>query len=208
MNARRVVAVVLALFAAAVAVGGLWVLLAPAPDVVVEHGGQMRFATEADPAKLFDGVAIFSFLCLGLGVLIGLATWFGLRTSRGIGGFAFVVLMSIATSALALNLADRFGRMSHGEIERSVPGSYSGTVNLWLDGDVGPAWVLLLCAPTAGALVYLVCVLSSAHADLGVGDLPADEFGEMREPLPIGAVGLSDGGEVVPPSQPGDPSGR
>ncbi|EGD55899.1 DUF2567 domain-containing protein [Gordonia neofelifaecis] len=191
MNLRRVVVVVVALIVAAVVVGGLWALLAPVPDLVVEHGGQMRFATEADPAKLFDGVAIFAFLSLGLGALIALATWFGLRSSRGLGGLAFVTLMSIATSALAIDLAGRFGRMAHGALDRSVPGTYQGTVNLWLEGDVGPAWVLLVCAPTAGVLVYLICVIASAHADLGVGDLePAQAPVAVDAGLaPIDAVG-------------------
>ena len=39
-------------------------------------------------------------------------------------------------------------------------------------------WILLICAPFAFAIVYLVCVLSARTADLGVGDLPADPFAE------------------------------
>ncbi|WP_347956557.1 DUF2567 domain-containing protein [Gordonia aichiensis] len=186
MNLRRVAAVVVALLAAAIAVAGLWVVLAPTPDLVVSHGGRLGFATEADPARLFDGVATFAFLAFGLGVLIALAAWFGLRSSRGPGGLAFVVLMSIATSGLALDLADRFGTRAHDTIDRAVPGDYRGTVNLWLDGTVGPPWLLLLCAPTAGVLIYLVCVISSAHADLGVGDLP-DERSEFT-PVPTDGV--------------------
>lgn len=31
-------------------------------------------------------------------------------------------------------------------------------------------WILLICAPLALSLVYLVCALATSDADLGVGD--------------------------------------
>lgn len=185
MNGRRVVAVVVGLLVAAFAVAGLWVWLAPATDLVVGHTGDMQFATEADPAKMFDGVAIFAFLAMGLGAVIALVAWFVLRASRGLGGLFFVVLMALATSGLALDLSDRFGRMVNGDVNGLVPGNYQGTVNLWMNSDLGPSWLLLICAPTVGLVVYLVCVLSSSHADLGRGDGDSAERPDVSEFAPI-----------------------
>ncbi|MGB3303189.1 DUF2567 domain-containing protein [Gordonia sp. (in: high G+C Gram-positive bacteria)] len=170
MNIRRVIAVVVGLLAATFVVAGLWAWLAPAVNLVVERHGEVQFATELDPAKMFDGVAVFAFLTMGLGALIAVAAWFGLRSSRGLGGLFFVVLMSIATSAIALDLAGRFGRMVNGDVDAAVPGTYRGTTNLWMANDLGPSWVLLLCAPTVALFVYLACALLSSHADLGRGD--------------------------------------
>lgn len=187
MNVRRVVVVAVALLVLAAVVGWLWVLLSPAPEIIVDHPNSGRYASEADPAKLFAGVAIFGLLNLGLGVVIALVSWFGLRFTRGPAGLTFVTVMSLATSALALKIGTALGRQIRGEIDLSVPGDYRGTVNLWLDGSVGPSWLLLICAPTAAVLVYLICVLSSSRADLGIGDdVPAvpDGFRPMDATMP------------------------
>ncbi|ALG85114.1 DUF2567 domain-containing protein [Gordonia phthalatica] len=205
MNMRRVVVVVLSLLVLSAVVGGLWVLLAPTPEIIVEKPGSGRYASEADPAKLFSALAVFAFLSFGLGVVIALVSWFGLRFTRGPAGLAFVAVMSIATSALAVQIGTQLGRLVHGEIDLNVPGTYRGTVNLWIENDVGPSWILLICAPAAAILIYLVCVISSNHADLGVGDdveqtpppvlvgagvaSPVDGF----VPIDSGASGTSDG---------------
>ena len=170
MNKRRVVVVAAMLLALSAVVGGLWVLLAPTPAIVVEEPGSGQYATEADPAKLFSAVAVFAFLAFGLGAVISLASWFGMRSTRGAGALLFVTAMAVATSALAIKIGSWGGHALRGEIDTSVPGTYRGTVNLWIVSEVGPSWILLICAPTAAVLVYLVCVISSNHADLGRGD--------------------------------------
>lgn len=190
MNMRRVVVVVVALLGAAVLVAGLWVLLAPAANLTVEPGGAAGFTTEADPAKMFDGVAVFALLALGLGAVIALASWFGLRATRGPAGLLFVAVMSVATSAVALQFAGVFTRAAHPALDRAVPGSYQRTGGLWFDGSVGPSWLLLVCAPTAGLLIYLVCVISCADADLGRGDFASSSDDESPVPVPVvGAAG-------------------
>ncbi len=195
---RRAVVVALSLLAAAVVVGGLWVWLAPTPNLVVEHGGAKRWATESDPAKLFGGIAVFALLSFGLGAAIGLGSWFGLRSTRGPAGLSFVTLMSLATSVVSLKIAETWAQAVHGELaDHTVPGVYRGTVKLWLEGQVGPPWLLLVCAPAAAVLVYLVCVISSSHADLGVGDDVAES------PIPVGAAqATADGFVAMDPAAP------
>mgnify|MGYP003780702027 CR=1 FL=1 len=180
---RRAVVVVVALLGAAVLVAGLWVLIAPAANLTVEHDGTAGFTTEADPAKLFDGVAVFALLAMGLGVVIALASWFGLRSTRGPGGLLFVTVMSIATAAIALQLSEVFTRSVRADLDPAAPGAYQRTGALWLDGSVGPSWLLLICAPAAALLVYLVCVISCADADLGRGD--GDREATKRPPVPV-----------------------
>lgn len=191
MNMRRVVVVVASLLALSAVVGGLWVLLAPAPEIVVETPGSGRYASEADPAKLFSALAVFAVLSFGSGIVIALSTWFGLRFTRGPAGLVLVAVMSVATSALALQIGTELGHRIRGEIDLAVPGTYRGTVNLWIENEVGPSWILLVCAPAAAVLIYLVCVISSSHADLGVGD--GVEESRVTTLVEAGATSPADG---------------
>ncbi|WP_026918960.1 DUF2567 domain-containing protein [Gordonia shandongensis] len=172
MNKARAAIVAVALMALAVAVGGLWVVIAPSPTLQVLPGDEGVSFPQQEAEKLFSSVAVFAFLAMGLGAVIAFATWFGLRDTRGPAGLAFVVVMSIATSGLALDAGTRIARLTRGTLDADSPGPFHGTARLWMNSSVGPSWVLLVCAPAVGALIYLVCVLMSSDGELGRGPRP------------------------------------
>ncbi|MET9199692.1 DUF2567 domain-containing protein [Gordonia sp. NPDC003585] len=175
---RRPLGVLLAVVGVVVLLGAVagatWAAITPTVTATRVDGGFTLPAEQT--AKAFSGVAVFGLTMAVYGLIAALVAWFVARTWRGLLGYGAVLAATIGGSALAIEVGmwitdwlygDRTG-IALGDTVELVP-------RLWLRGGTahGAAepWTLLICAPFALTLVYLVCVLSSRTADLGVGDL-------------------------------------
>lgn len=175
-SALTFVVVVLVL---SVLVGGLWVLMSPAVKATVTTPGEGRFDQGAS-ANLFGGVATFAFLTFGLGVVLALASWFGLRGMRGVPGLILTTVTAIVSSGLAMDIGTRIAKAVRPALDENVPGDYELTVRLWFDSDVTQPWLLLICAPAAAVIVYLVCVLTAKNPSLQADPPTPDWQSEWR----------------------------
>ncbi len=81
------------------AVGWLWVRLAPPQRMTFVEGGPVPLPVES--YHRFDDLAVFSVLCLGIGVVTGVGAWF-LRERRGPVMMIAVVLGSAIGAWLAI----------------------------------------------------------------------------------------------------------
>ena len=113
--------------------------------------------------------------------LCTMVAWFSARMWRGPGGFVIVAISSVLGAGLAAWLGTVLAQWRFDDPRTVGVGSAFRVVpDLWLDsasrGFSGP-WILLICAPLAVALTYLVCALLSRTADLGVGDLGGADLG-------------------------------
>ncbi|WP_439029160.1 DUF2567 domain-containing protein [Gordonia terrae] len=168
----RLVAVVLAVLALGAVAGVIWGLVTPATTGIVVEGLRRE-----DVSTDFGGVGAFALVMFAYGGVAALLVWFTARTWRGVRGFVAPVTASAAGGALAATVGMWVAGLRFDDDPATMPveAVYRVAPELWLDGGTrsGPSdpWTLLICAPFAFAVVYLVCVLSSRTADLGVGDL-------------------------------------
>ncbi|WP_238421661.1 DUF2567 domain-containing protein [Gordonia sp. 'Campus'] len=168
----RLIAVALGVVALGAVAGIIWGLLTPASTGIVVEG-----LRRDDVSTDFGGVGAFALVMFAYGGIAALVVWFAARAWRGVSGFVWPVLASTAGGALAAAVGMWVAGLRFHDDPASMPveAVYRVAPELWLDGGTrsGPSdpWTLLICAPFAFAVVYLVCVLSSRTADLGVGDL-------------------------------------
>lgn len=212
---RSALAFVIVVLALSVLVGGLWVWLSPPVKATVTTPGEGRFDQGAS-ANLFGGVATFAFLTFGLGIVLALASWFGLRGMRGVPGLALTTVTAIVSSGLAMDIGTRIAKAVRPALDENVPGDYELTVRLWFDSDVTQPWLLLICAPTAAIIAYLVCVLTAKNPTLQA-DPPAPDWRSEWRPQggefvghPQGGLGegVEAGWAPAGPASPADGPGR
>lgn len=182
VDRRTPVAFVLVVLGLSVLVGALWVWLAPPVTVTVLHGGDARFS-EGASANLFGGVAVFALLSFGLGAVLALAGWFGLPHMRGVPGLILTTVMAVVSSGLAMNIGTWIAEAVRPDLNRASPGEYHLTTKLWFDSGSTPPWLLLICAPTAALIVYLICVLTAKNPTLRPGDPAGSEWGTQGSEL-------------------------
>lgn len=173
----RLAAVTVGVALIGVVAGVVWALLTPPTTGVVFEG----LRREDFPAD-FAGVGAFALTMFAYGAVAAVAVWFAARTWRGVAGFVWPALATVAGSALAASAGMWVAGLRFDDDPTALPvdAVYRVAPELWLDGATrsgsSEPWTLLICAPFAFAVVYLVCVLSSRTADLGVGDLESDEL--------------------------------
>ncbi|WGJ84069.1 DUF2567 domain-containing protein [Gordonia sp. SMJS1] len=180
---ERPVSVLVAMTVAVVLMGAIagmvWGVLTPPTTGVVVRGLTPELVTTD-----FGGVAAFALTMFGYGAAAALVVWIAVRAWRGVVGFLVPVLGTVAGSAVAAETGMWLAGMRFDDDVTALPVSsvYEVAPELWLEGGTSAGysspWILLICAPFAFAIVYLVCVLSARTADLGVGDLPDDPFAE------------------------------
>ncbi|MGC4934848.1 DUF2567 domain-containing protein [Gordonia sp. DT30] len=177
--AAAVVVVVLGVVA-----GGVWAVLTPAMTAVKGY-------TRVIAVDSIAGVSAFAFVMLGYGAIAAVLVWIVASAWRGLPGYGVVLVSTVVGSGIAgwagtLMAARRFPDPD----SFSVGQSFRAAPDLWLDGATrgspSGAWALVVCAPLAATLVYLVLALVSRHGDLGVGDAPPEV---AEAPLPA-APGL------------------
>ncbi|GAB34246.1 DUF2567 domain-containing protein [Gordonia otitidis] len=153
--------------------GAVWAVTTPAVTGTVTPDGAAVPAEQL--GEEFAGVAVFASWMLAYGAIAALLAWFASRYWRGLIGYAVTFVTTVVGTAIAgaigtwvaeLHFPDPH-EVSMGQTFRLVP-------DLVLDGATrngfSAPWILLICAPLALSLVYLVCALATSDADLGVGD--------------------------------------
>ncbi|MBD0860135.1 DUF2567 domain-containing protein [Gordonia sp. zg691] len=149
----------------------IWASLTPPSTGVVIEGARGDIPVD------FDGIGAFALVMFGYGGVAALVVWLAAKPWRGVVGFVWPALGTVAGAALAATAGMRIAGLRFHDDPADLPVGtmYRVVPELWLEGATragqSASWTLLICAPFAFALVYLVCVLSSRTADLGVGDL-------------------------------------
>ncbi|GAB19074.1 hypothetical protein GOEFS_073_00940 [Gordonia effusa NBRC 100432] len=167
-------------------VGVGWAFFTPTPRAQVLADGT-GVVPGAQIDHYFDGVGVFSMLMLGVGVIVGLLSWWGARSWRGpVGAISAIVAavlagglaIGIGTWVLDLRLSDRSG-LRAGDTFDVAP-------NIWFNAEVTGAvsapGLLLIIAPLLSAFVYLCAVLMSRSADLGQSGVPSAESTSLPTP--------------------------
>ncbi|GAC55487.1 MULTISPECIES: DUF2567 domain-containing protein [Gordonia] len=178
-RAARSVATLLTATAAVIVLGAvagaIWALVTPPTTGVVVKG-----LTREDIPTGFDGVGAFALIMFAYGGIAALVAWAAARPWRGVTGFLVPALGTVAGSAIGAQVGMWLAGLRFDDDIAGLPldSVYRVVPELWLDGGTraghSAPWTLLICAPFAFAMVYLVCALSSRTADLGVGDLDVD----------------------------------
>ncbi|SIS20277.1 DUF2567 domain-containing protein [Williamsia sterculiae] len=156
--------------------GVLWGVLAPGVrGVVAEIGAAVSLPTAVDIR--FDAVAVFVCVMVVAGVIVGLLGW-SVRSLRGVAGVLTTVVSAVVTSAVAMWIG---GLVAHARYpgpgpHREVGQFYTSSPALWMPpahlGPIPAPWALVVIAPLAAVIAYLVATLSSPYPDLGRGDDP------------------------------------
>ncbi|MFT4044801.1 MAG: DUF2567 domain-containing protein [Gordonia sp. (in: high G+C Gram-positive bacteria)] len=174
---RRPVSTIIAVAAVivllGVLVGATWSVTTPAISGRVTAAGPTVAPQQI--GEEFAGVGVFWLLMFGYGAVSAILAWFAARHWRGLIGYATAFGAVIAGTGIAgwVGTGIAHARFTgphdaaRGHIFRVVP-------DLWPDGYTRAGytaeWIVLICAPLALSFVYLLCVLLSGEADLGVGD--------------------------------------
>lgn len=159
--------------------GAIWAVVTPPTTGVVFKG----LTRENIPTE-FDGVGAFALIMFAYGGIAALVAWAAARPWRGVTGFLMPAVGTVAGSAIGAQLGMWLAGLRFDDDIAGLPldSVYRVVPDLWLDGGTraghSAPWTLLICAPFAFAIIYLVCVLSSRTADLGVGDLDADHLAD------------------------------
>lgn len=140
--------------------GWLWAQLAPAERVrvVTPDGGLVPL--ELESWHRFDDLAVFGFLAMGAGLLIGLVTWF-LRERRG----PVVCLAAAGGALLAGWLGTQMGP-AFANSKYSVDSAPALGSVLSQAPRLESGWVIL-AAPLLTCLVYALMTAWNGRADLG-----------------------------------------
>jgi Protein of unknown function (DUF2567) len=172
--------------------GLLWRAAAPSVPVVKTDDGPVLAQQEPEQFIAADGW--FTLLGLGLGALVAVTIWFGLRRYRGPAGAVVVTVGMIGAAVLAW----RFGReVGLSDYQQSVAAAPSGAQLekppdlraggvSWVAGVVPVLWGVLL-APAFGAVVmYTMLAAWSRYPDLQPEPDPVS-WGSLGPPAPSGA---------------------
>ncbi|MFT4124768.1 MAG: DUF2567 domain-containing protein [Gordonia sp. (in: high G+C Gram-positive bacteria)] len=165
-----------------VVAGGAWTALTPA--VGGERTGDGLVLTGVGWDNEFAGVGAFALIMFVYGAVAALVSWFAAPGWRGPTGYGF----ALAATALGTGVAGRVGtwladwRFRSPDAATALGETFRVVPDLWLDGATrgapsGP-WILVICAPLAATISYLICTLAIGRGDLGVGD------GEPVAPVP------------------------
>lgn len=181
LTALRVAAgVVLAGAAGAV----LWWLVAPVAQVVIRSDG--GYFVDPDPEQYAASDAWFGLVALGLGLLVGVLTWYRTR-ERELAAVVGLAAGGIVGSLVMWHLGQWLGRVDLAAAERKPVGSIiSVPLKLQSKG-------LLVVLPVAALVAWLVCDLVS---DYRTGR--AERVGPEREPVQA----LTPDGPPAPPPPP------
>ncbi|MFD9891898.1 DUF2567 domain-containing protein [Amycolatopsis sp. NPDC058986] len=140
--------------------GWLWSRIAPPERLrVVTSDGQL-VPLEMESWHRFDDLAIYGFLALGIGLLIGVVTWL-LRERRG----PVVLIAAVGGAALAAWLGMQMGvAFGNARFEVTAAPALGSVVEQAPKLESG--WVVL-AAPLATALVYALLTAWNGRDDLG-----------------------------------------
>ncbi|MEC3978349.1 DUF2567 domain-containing protein [Amycolatopsis sp. H20-H5] len=140
--------------------GWLWSVLAPAQRMRVISLTDKPVPLELESWHRFDDLAIYGFLSLGLGLVVGLAAWF-LRERRG----PVVLLAATGGSALAGWLGTQMGSwFVTMKYEITAPPALGAVIEK--APQLESSWILL-AAPLMTALVYALMTAWNGRDDLG-----------------------------------------
>ncbi|WP_328443040.1 MULTISPECIES: DUF2567 domain-containing protein [unclassified Amycolatopsis] len=138
----------------------LWSRIAPPERVRIIASDGTQGALELESWHRFDDLAIFGFLTLGLGIVVGVVAWL-MRERRGPVVFLAAVLGVVLASALAMLLGVGWAN-SHYTID-SAPAL--GSVI-----ELAPrleSWWVLITGPFGVALAYSLLTTWNGRDDLG-----------------------------------------
>lgn len=155
-----------------VVAGGVWAVATPAMTAV--KGYTRVIATDS-----IAGVSCFAFVMLGYGVIAAIVAWTVCSGWRGLAGYGALLAATVLGSGGAGLVGTALAARRFPDPDSIAVGHYfTGVPDLWLDGVTrgspsGP-WALVICAPLAATLGYLLFALANRHGDLGVGDGPPE----------------------------------
>lgn len=138
----------------------VWSRIAPPERVRIIGSDGTQGALELESWHRFDDLAVFGFLSLGIGIVVGVVVWL-MRERRGPVVFLAAVLGVALASALAMLLGVGWAN-SHYAIE-SAPAL--GSVI-----ELAPrleSWWVLLTGPLGVAVTYTLLVTWNGRDDLG-----------------------------------------
>ncbi|HWD06437.1 MAG TPA: DUF2567 domain-containing protein [Amycolatopsis sp.] len=140
--------------------GWLWSLMAPPQrERVITPDGQ-RVPLELESWHRFDDLAIYGFLALAAGLVIGLAVWL-LRERRG----PVIFLAAAAGAALAAWLGTQVGvAFVNAKYGIDTPPALGAVISVAPRLESGWIW---LAAPLVTSLVYALLAAWNGRADLG-----------------------------------------
>jgi hypothetical protein len=138
----------------------LWSRIAPPERVRIVASDGTQGPLELESWHRFDDLAVFGFLTLGLGIVVGVVVWL-LRERRGPVVFLAAVLGVALASALAMLLGVAWANSHYAVTSPPVLGSV-----IELAPRLESAWVLLT-GPFGVALVYSLLATWNGRDDLG-----------------------------------------
>lgn len=174
--------------------GLLWRALAPSVPVMKTDGGPVLAQPEPEHFIAADGW--FTLLGVGLGALVAVAIWFGLRRYRGPAGAVVVTVGMIGAAVLAWRLGREVGLSDYQQLLAAAPsGAHlekppdlrAGGVS-WLAGVVPVLWGVLLAPAFGAAVMYTLLAAWSRYPDLQP-EPEAVSWGWPGSPVPPGAPG-------------------
>jgi Protein of unknown function (DUF2567) len=180
-----------------VPLGLLWRAAAPSVPVVKTADGSVLAQPEPEQFIAADGW--FTLIGTGIGAVVAVAVWYGLRRYRGPAGAVAVTVGMIGAGILAWRLGREVGLSDYQEVAAAAPiGAHlekppdlrAGGVS-WLAGVVPVLWGVLL-APAFGAVVTYTMLAAWSHhpglqpePDAGVSSGWAAQPGPTAEPGPL-----------------------
>lgn len=141
------------------AVGWLWARLAPPQrKIITQDGGQATLTDES--YHRFDSLVVFMLLCLGAGLVVGVAVWY-LRERRG----PVVLLAAAGGGALGGWLAMSVGQ-AWADSRWPVPSSVKPLDIVHVSPSIESAWGIIAW-PLMTALAYGALAAMNGMDDLG-----------------------------------------
>ncbi|MCU1683771.1 MAG: hypothetical protein JWQ81_4510 [Amycolatopsis sp.] len=140
--------------------GWLWSLMAPAEHVRIITAVGDRAPLELESWHRFDDLGIYTVMSIGVGLLIGAVVWL-LRERRGPVALIAAAAGSTLASWLGMQIGSAFAT-AHYKLDSSPAlGAVIAQAPV-----LESSWVLV-AAPMATALVYLLLASWNSHDDLG-----------------------------------------